>query len=333
MRRALSAMLVSCAALVWSARPDGAQQAPVFRAATDVVLVNVLVTRGRTPVVGLTAADFELRDNGVRQEVEVLALEGRSIDVTFVSGAVPSSQRDQLDRARESSEAFRALLRPEDRLRVIVGGERVEERSMQSAGDAKGFGPRVGFGLGSSLNDALVYALMRPVDPDRGHLVVAYTGGFESWSTFGAEWIPAIARRADAVLHAVVSGPPPAQTAGPYTLERDGPASPSGFVRSWTFLGPGPLPPALLSEWRATYDAIDDAVRATGGSLHHVSAGADGFQRILDDYRHSYLLRYTPRGVDGAGWHEIDVRVTRRGSFTIRARQGYEHRVLRGPTR
>ena len=81
---------------------------------------------------------------------------------------------------------------------------------------------------------------------------------------------------------------------------------------------------AARQAWRAAYGAMDDAVRATGGSLHHVRTGADAFQRILDEFRSSYVLQYTPRGVDRPGWHEIDVKVTRSGSFGIRARRGYE---------
>jgi hypothetical protein len=299
----------------------GVPQQSVFRAGTDVVLVNVLVTRGRTPVTGLGVADFDLRDNGARQDVEVLALEGRAIDVTFLSSAVFESQVDELQRARASSEVFRALLRPDDRLRLIVGGERVVERPMRAASEATGFGPEVVRGIGSSLNDALVYALMRPVDPDRGHLVVAYTGGLESWSALSAEWISEVARRADAVLHAVVPGPPPTtRTPGQNSMRSESGARGIGWG------GSAAVPPLLLAQWRATYNAIDDAVRHSGGSLHHVSTGADAFQRLLGEYRHTYLLRYTPRGVDRAGWHEITVRLTRPGSFTIRSRKGYEGR-------
>lgn len=89
---------------------------------------------------------------------------------------------------------------------------------------------------------------------------------------------------------------------------------------------PPAVPPQLLVQWRATYNAIDDAVRHTGGSLHHVRTGADAYQRILDEYRHTYQLRYTPRGVGRAGWHDISVKITRPGSYTVRARKGYEGR-------
>jgi hypothetical protein len=315
MRGVVIVLLASCA-IVEADSSISAQQ-PVFRAATDVVLVPVTVLRGRTPVTGLGPEDFLLLDNGVRQEVESIARDGRAIDVTFVAGAVLRSQIDELTRARMSSDRFRSLLSPDDSLRIVRAAERVHERPMRPASEPAAFGLFLRT-HGTSLNDALVFALMRPVDPDRGHLVVAFTGGLESWSTLGADLIPAIARRADAVLHAVVPGPPlPALSVQGY----DGLVSDVGHSIGWCCRGPSPR---LAAEWRATYDAIDEAVRATGGSLHHISTGAETFQRILDEFRSSYVLRYTPRGVDRAGWHEVHVKVTRPGSFTVRSRKGYE---------
>ena len=132
--------------------------------------------------------------------------------------------------------------------------------------------------------------------------------------------IPAIAARSDAVLHAVLTGPPPDESTR-NGLDRF--QSDVGLGLGWCC---GGVPPALVRQWRATYDAIDDAVRATGGALHHLSAGAGAFERILSDFRSSYVLRYTPRGVEKPGWHELTVRVARPGSYTVRARKGYEAR-------
>jgi len=42
----------------------------------------------------------------------------------------------------------------------------------------------------------------------------------------------------------------------------------------------------------------------------------------LDQFRHRYLLSYTPRGVKRGGWHRLQVRV-RQGGTTVRARPGY----------
>ena len=46
-----------------------AEQQPAFRSVTLGVRVDVLVTEGRKPVGGLQAKEFEVRDNGVLQNV------------------------------------------------------------------------------------------------------------------------------------------------------------------------------------------------------------------------------------------------------------------------
>ncbi len=46
------------------------------------------------------------------------------------------------------------------------------------------------------------------------------------------------------------------------------------------------------------------------------------FLGILDEFRHRYLVSYTPKGVPKDGWHKLDVRVKNRRA-TIKARPGY----------
>jgi hypothetical protein len=50
----------------------------------------------------------------------------------------------------------------------------------------------------------------------------------------------------------------------------------------------------------------------------------DALASTIRDFRTSYVLQYTPRGVPLQGWHELLVEVKPPGSFTIRARKGYE---------
>ena len=55
------------------------------------VYVDVFVTDGNRPVVGLAAADFELRDNGARRPVELVAVESLPLTTFLVldtSGSV-----------------------------------------------------------------------------------------------------------------------------------------------------------------------------------------------------------------------------------------------------
>ena len=49
------------------------EQSPArFRSTADAVRVDVQVRQGGRPVVGLTAADFELRDSKVVQQIEAV---------------------------------------------------------------------------------------------------------------------------------------------------------------------------------------------------------------------------------------------------------------------
>ena len=43
----------------------------------------------------------------------------------------------------------------------------------------------------------------------------------------------------------------------------------------------------------------------------------------LTEFRQSYLVRYTVRGVPREGWHKVDVRVRGGGGYRVRTRAGY----------
>jgi hypothetical protein len=73
-------------------------------------------------------------------------------------------------------------------------------------------------------------------------------------------------------------------------------------------------------------DRLVDAAEVTGGDAY-VSPYGDGtvsrFRRAFDDFRHSYVLRYTPNGVPAEGWHQLRVELPDKKGLTIRARSGY----------
>jgi hypothetical protein len=62
----------------------------------------------------------------------------------------------------------------------------------------------------------------------------------------------------------------------------------------------------------------------TGGTLQRVQGASNALARIVEEFRSSYVLSYTPRERPAPGWHELRVKLTRPGSFNIRARKGYE---------
>jgi hypothetical protein len=72
-------------------------------------------------------------------------------------------------------------------------------------------------------------------------------------------------------------------------------------------------------------DFLRELSRLTGGSLLEVDSTHDvsgAFVRIFDEFRHRYLVNFSPLGVAPGGWHALEVRV--RGSRArVQARAGY----------
>ena len=286
MSRVMSAMALLLAS-VTTLTPGLRAQRPTFRAFTDVVSIDVSVKDGRVPVAGMTTADFELRDNGVVQQIDALSIETVPIDVTLVvdlSGSVIPNIKD----FRSDVEKFVAMLRPTERARIVSFSTDVrQDLPMQPPGGRAQIDWEQGGA--TSLNDALLYGLLWPETADRRHLVIAFTDGFDTFSIVPSESIPAVAGRIEVVLHAVL-------------VEHS--ESSSEFFRE-------------------SLDALREAVYRTGGEVHRLSKALDDFTQIVADFRASYVLRYTPKGVARPGWHTVDVQVMRRGKFTVRARQGY----------
>jgi VWFA-related protein len=272
----------------------------VFRTETSAVSVNVSVTRGNAPVSGLTAADFELRDNGIVQAIRDVSTEAVPVDATLVIDASGSAQ-DVLEQLKKDAVEIAALMRPIDRLRILAIETNVHEvrpLTMAHAGPAMVPIPRSG-GV-SSIYDALVAAMIQPAVSDRRHVIVAMTDGYDTSSALEVSAVAAIAARSEAALHVVLTRP----TGG--SLQR----------RPW------------MRRQEFDEDALRAAAQLTGGDLYRPAIFGTGvvrtFRRIFDDFRQSYVLRYTPSGVPPRGWHDLTVTVRTPARLTIRARRGYD---------
>ena len=93
---AITLAIGSACALV-SAAPQ-----TVYRARTDVVVIDAAVTDGRRSVTNLRREDFEVRDNGVLQALVDFDRESLPIDVTItidVSGSMTRAKRTAVERA------------------------------------------------------------------------------------------------------------------------------------------------------------------------------------------------------------------------------------------
>src|SRR5437764_1788191 len=92
----------------------------VFRSNVDGVTIQVSVRAANRPVPDLTAQDFEVRDNGVPQQITTIAVEKVPLDLTFLLDASASVDGPTLDRLKTAVTDTAALLRPADRARLIA---------------------------------------------------------------------------------------------------------------------------------------------------------------------------------------------------------------------
>ncbi len=98
---------------------------PVFRAQVEAVYVDVFVTRSGQPVPGLRASDFELRDNRVAQEVELLSAEMHPILAVLVFDTSSSMDGERIEALRAAGEAFLGGLRPADQAALVSFSEKI----------------------------------------------------------------------------------------------------------------------------------------------------------------------------------------------------------------
>ena len=275
----------------------------VFRAGTSTVFVNVSVKRGNNPVGGLSKDDFVLRDNGVPQQISAVSMEAIPVDVTVFIDTSGSTQA-ALGGMQKSLEAMLAALRPGDRLRLLTIGLSVHQPlGWVRAGESVTLPRIVPVGGISRVYDALLAAAMHDPGVGRAHIVMAMTDGQDGCSVANAEALQRLGGFTDAVFHWV-----PAFGLG---------------VRYWGLATCRSFPQGDMSQ------PLQSLVDATGGAVHRgLMSGYFGtdsvgaFRRIIDDYRTSYLLHFSPEGVTAGGWHRLDVEVPS-GKYTVRARLGY----------
>ncbi len=268
-----------------------------FRTGVTLVRVDVSVTRGSVPVSGLTAENFEVRDNGVAQRIERVLVDEVPLGVMLVLDASSSVAGPQLANLQTAARAFLDGLSARDQAGLLTFSHQLMLRQSLTS-DLQAVRKAIDRTAGSgstALNDAVyaAFRLRRPAD-NRG-VAVVFSDGLDnlSWLT-DADLIEA-SRRSDLIVYGV-------------TLSSED--VPLAFRGT-----PPPRENALLRS----------LAEETGGRLFNAGSSGqlpDLFARALQEIRARYLLTYYPQGVDQEGWHKLDVRL-RRASGEIKARPGY----------
>jgi len=260
-------------------------QQPTFSSRVDAVRVDVLVTDSHGPVRGLGPADFEVRDNGVLQQVDLVSFDQVPLNVVLTLDMSSSVAGNRLDRLRSAGATILRDLKPRDQGALVTFSHvvRLAARMSTDIASVSTALARASGDGGTSLTDG-VYTGIVAGQADAGReLLVVFSDGLDTSSWLSADRVLDVAKRSDVVAYAVA-------------------------IRS-------PAKPEFLR----------DLTSFTGGRLFEVerTGNLDAiFVEILEEFRQRYLVSYTPRGVTREGWHKLDVRVKRGG--TVKARPGYQ---------
>jgi hypothetical protein len=153
----------------------------------------------------------------------------------------------------------------------------------------------------SLVYDALFVALTHTPATGRRHLIVAMTDGQDCGSLLDGARILDASGRSEAVLH-------------------------------WIYVSnQGDFDQLSIPAWCTPTDAGDvdfvaQSAERTGGDSHRSrfgDAAVRTFAQILDEFRQSYVLRYSAQDVKSSGWHTVAVQVPAQPALTIKARSGY----------
>src|SRR4051812_6034636 len=291
-------------AVVGAALPLTAQQR--FRSGTVGVRVDVLVARGQELVRGLDASDFELRDQGVLQNVSEIEVEQIPLNLILAFDTSGSVAGERMHSLVQAGQSLLDRLRSGDRVALLSFSTRVRlvaplTSSRQQIDVAFA---TLGARGATSLRDAAFAALaLREADPGRT-LVLIFSDGTDTASWLRAADVIEAAKRTDSVVYAVA------------LAER--------------------RPLVSISGGRVIVHQDATTVQEAGKFLEHLTAETGGrvlfansnrdiraaFTDTLAEFRDRYVLSYTPTGVSATGWHRLDVRLKEK-SGKVPARRGY----------
>jgi VWFA-related protein len=236
-------------------------------------------------VQGLGPADFEIIDNGVPQIAQLVSFDQVPLNVILALDASDSVAGERLDQLRGAGNALLAALKSEDQAALVAFGQTVQLGARLTSDVAvvrEALGATGGTGTTALVDGTYAGIMVGESDAGRGLLIV-FSDGVDTSSWLSADAVLDAAKRADVVVYAV----------------------------------------SVVSRLKPEF--LREITSFTGGRLFEMEKTANlasTFLGILDEFRHRYLVSYTPTGVSKEGWHKLDVRVKNRRA-TIKARPGY----------
>jgi Ca-activated chloride channel homolog len=291
----LAFLLLSAVAFLGAQQDDA-----VFR--SDVQLVRILATvkdQSGALVGSLEKADFEVRDNGVVQQVSVFERQtDQPLSVAVLIDNSGSTAKDLKYETESVTRFLRALLRegnPEDAVSLYSFNWQIVKQNAftRNVASVEHSLRSLRGEAGTSLYDAILLASRDIEDRPGRKVLVIVTDGGDTTSHSDFQRAAEAAQLADAVIYPVVVVP----------ITNEAGRNVGGENALTTF-----------------------ALR-TGGRVSAASLGAaldQSFDQIIRDLRTQYLLAFYPRGVPPAKdrFHALDITLSK-PELQIKARSGY----------
>lgn len=259
-----------------------AAQGPTFSTRVESVRLDALITEDGRPLTRLTAMDFDVLDNNVRQSIDFVSLDQLPVNVVCVLDLSVSVSGNVLEQLRAATNGIAGSLRTGDQVALLTFNHRVT-LGLPLTSDVSAFSPalaRIQPGGGTALIDA-AYASLWVADADPGRtVIILFSDGLDTASWLTRDRVVDAAKRSDATVYAVTTG-----------------GRRNEFLVDLTDTSGGRVFSASSPErLKTTFDAI------------------------LQEFRQRYVISYTPHGVATAGWHKVDLHVKgRRASIKVRA--------------
>jgi len=246
-------------------------QPPTFRTRVEIVTVDASVTRGDAAVAGLTADDFVVTDDGIRQRIDTVTVARVPVSVTLALDTSESVAGERLDALIGASEQVVNELRTGDYVSLITFASVVARPvALTTNFDSVRTALRAITGaVDTTLRDAVFLGLQTSPPAGTRSLLLIFTDGDDTSSWLSDDDVLDSVRHANVVIHAVSFGSRP-------------------FLKQAAHEAGGRI-------WSAS----------SNRDLQKL------FGRAIRDMRDRYVLTYTPSGVSHAGWHALNVKLAR----------------------
>jgi Ca-activated chloride channel family protein len=275
----------------------------------DLQQLYVTVSEDEESVLGLTRDDFEIRDEGRRQQIVTFAHGDIPFTAVLLIDASASMHGSKIAAARAGATSFIAGMRELDIAKVIVFSDVIQNSSPFSGLQnvlTTGLIGATGLG-GTALNDHLYVALKLLEGRQGRRVLVVLSDGTDHHSVLGMDQVSSFARRAQTLIYwiRIVE----ANSAGQ-------PGRPRDVSTAWR----GP------AEYREQFDELVKTVHQSGGRIIDAFGPSEFesvFAETLRELREQYAIGYYPdnRRNDGS-WHRVKVKVGN-PELKVRTHAGY----------